>query len=126
MRFPYVFPSRTIEAVVNIFKTIFVAVPAFILVEPEITSGPTIRGIEIFASGEEIGLHEIRIRKEALFLAYDNAPRTNGVVALAAIPITISFSPNRNLLKTFFASFVESSAPSMERHNAFLPPAIIP
>src|SRR6267142_5661088 len=37
----YVIPSRIIVAVLIRFKTIFCAVPAFIRVEPVMTSGPT-------------------------------------------------------------------------------------
>ena len=41
IRFPYVRPSRTIVTVEIVFRTSFCAVPAFIRVEPAITSGPT-------------------------------------------------------------------------------------
>jgi hypothetical protein len=39
-RLPYVFPSLIMMPVLIIFKTSFVAVPAFILVLPVTTSGP--------------------------------------------------------------------------------------
>ena len=41
IRLPYVRPSRTIVTVEIVFSTSFCAVPAFIRVEPAITSGPT-------------------------------------------------------------------------------------
>ena len=40
IRFPRTFPSFTMAPVVIMFSTILVAVPAFIRVDPVITSGP--------------------------------------------------------------------------------------
>src|SRR3954463_12967195 len=42
MRLPYVLPTRIIAPVVIMLSTIFVAVPAFIRVDPVMTSGPVI------------------------------------------------------------------------------------
>ena len=41
IRFPYVLPSSTMLAVLSMFNTILVAVPAFSRVDPLMTSGPT-------------------------------------------------------------------------------------
>ena len=41
IRFPYVLPSLTNVTVESVFSASFCAVPAFIRVEPAITSGPT-------------------------------------------------------------------------------------
>ena len=50
IRLPYVLPSRTIVTVEIVFRSSFCAVPAFILVEPAITSGPTTTATSCSAS----------------------------------------------------------------------------
>ena len=55
MRLPYTLPSRIMVAVEIIFSTIFVAVPAFIRVEPVITSGPVSTLIITSASADKYG-----------------------------------------------------------------------
>src|SRR5690242_12431414 len=47
MRLPYVLPSRIIAPLVMVLSTSFVAVPAFIRVEPVTTSGPVIGRIRM-------------------------------------------------------------------------------
>ena len=63
IRFLYVLPSLTIVAVLIIFKIIFCAVPAFILVEPVRTSGPVIQGTTTSANSEEAGFAQIHVFK---------------------------------------------------------------
>jgi len=87
-------PRRTIDRVVNRFKSNLVAVPAFNRVEPVNTSGPRFgatttvgrRARGIFSQG----LKQIKIVVARRFLASTKAPQTNGVVPLAAIPTTTS------------------------------------
>ena len=50
IRLPYTYPSLIIEAVVIMFSASFVAVPAFIRVDPVTISGPIISSIAISAA----------------------------------------------------------------------------
>lgn len=108
------------------FKTIFCDVPAFNRVDPVKTSAPTSTAIAIFASRAS-GISRLAITATVVAprpRAYFIAPKTYGVVPLAAIPTTTSFRFNFNRRK-FRAPFApESSAPSTAPVTARLPPAI--
>ena len=54
IRLPYVFPRRIMAPVLSILSTIFVAVPAFMRVEPLTTSGPTTTANADIAVGGEL------------------------------------------------------------------------
>src|SRR5207302_1907730 len=76
----------------SMFRIIFWAVPAFIRVEPEITSGPTSATI---ARSAAFSRGELRLQVTAIVLAprrraYSSAATVNGVRPLAAIPTTTS------------------------------------
>ena len=92
IRFPYVFPARTIAAVVSMFRTILVAVPAFSRVEPAMTSGPTPRMMATSARSfsADRGSQVTPMMGARAARALATAPRTNGVIPLAEIPITTS------------------------------------
>ncbi len=108
------------------FKTIFCEVPAFNRVDPVKTSAPTPTAIANFAKRAN-GISRLAItatvnapRPRANFIA----PKTYGVVPLAAIPTTTSFRPNFNRRKSRAPFAPESSAPSTAPVTARRPPAI--
>jgi len=103
-------------------------VPAFILVEPVITSGPTtgliiMSGILSFAAS---GAQVTKIVQAFLFFASLRAARTKGVSPHAAMPTTISLALIFRFAIAAMPSSVLSSAPSAARTRARFPPAIIP
>ena len=55
MRFPCTLPSRTMAPVVMVLSTSFVAVPAFIRVDPVTTSGPDERSDDHVVQGHQLG-----------------------------------------------------------------------
>ena len=64
IRLPYVLPIRTIGIVVSMFSTSFVAVPAFMRVEPAMTSGPTCGRDDDVASARSVpGRHVTSTRR---------------------------------------------------------------
>ena len=79
-------------AVVSMFSTIFVAVPAFRRVEPAMTSGPTagaiVRSTNVWSS--VLGSQVTKMILDAAQRARVSAPRTNGVMPLADTPMTTS------------------------------------
>jgi len=126
IKFSYAWPNLTITAVLSMFKTNFCDVPAFNLVDPVNTSAPTPTAIAIFANRAS-GISRFAItaivvapRPRANFIA----PKTYGVVPLAAIPTTTSLLPNLNRRKSRAPFSAESSAPSTAPVTARLPPAI--
>ena len=78
MRLPYTLPNLTITPVDIMLSTSFCAVPAFIRVEPEITSGPTSGEIAMSAmpAMRELGLQERAIVSAPSDFAYSSAPAT--------------------------------------------------
>jgi hypothetical protein len=108
------------------FKTIFCEVPAFNRVDPAKTSAPTSTPITIFAK-RAIGISRLAITatvKAPRPRAYFIAPKTYGVVPLAAIPTTTSFRSNFKRRKSRAPLAAESSAPSTAPVTARRPPAI--
>jgi hypothetical protein len=85
-------PIRIIDAVVSMFSTILVAVPAFNRVDPAITSGPTagamVRSTNVCSSVR--GSQVTKMIFEPALRALVNAPRTNCVMPLADTPMTTS------------------------------------
>src|SRR6266436_6023114 len=100
------------------FKISFVAVPAFNLVDPVSSSGPRLG--EITTPGRHAfgifrnGLKQTRTVFAWRRLASRNAPQTNGVVPLAAIPTTtcVEVTPRNDIARAPAA--VSSSAPSTD------------
>ena len=96
MRLPYVFPSRTMAPVVSVLSASLVAVPAFIRVDPVTTSGPvrmtmvTSQRSSSSSGGSEQVRKTVRAPRAC---ARAKAPRTKGVVPLAAMPTTTSLLP---------------------------------
>ena len=86
---------RIIDAVVSMFSTIFVAVPALRRVDPAITSGPTagamVRSTNVCSSVR--GSQVTKMIFEPARRARVSAPRTNCVMPLADTPMTTSFLP---------------------------------
>ena len=91
---------RIIDAVVSMFRTILVAVPALSRVEPAITSGPTagaiVRSTKVCSSVR--GSQVTKMIFEPALRARVSAPRTNCVMPLADTPMTTSFLVGRSRL----------------------------
>ena len=94
MRSSRVWPSLTIAVVDSMFSTSFVAVPAFMRLDPATTSGPTSTTIGTSGSRarREAGLHVMPIVAAAprSRLAASRAASTYGARPLAEIPTTTS------------------------------------
>ena len=103
----------------------FCAVPAFIRVEPAISSRPVSTNIGNFAvfSSAVPGLFATPIVTAPEEPACCNAATVNGVVPLAETAITTSCSVSRAALTCCIASPTSSSAPSTLVTNAVSPPA---
>ena len=113
-------------AVVKVFSTSLVAVPALSRVDPASTSGPVIGRIRTSASTlpGQLGLQLIRTVPAPRRRAASSAARANGVTPLAEMPTTTS--PRRTRARTARrAAASSSSAPSRERKTAPRPPAMI-
>lgn len=129
--FPYVFPILIITPVEIMFKTNFVAVPAFILVLPVTTSAPVTASImkstsPLFLIAEGVEQATPTVTQPLLF-ANAKPPRTYGVRPDAAMPMRQSFSPSSSFIfKSLTAASASSSAPSMADRSATSPPAINP
>ena len=114
--------------VLMMLRAIFVAVPAFNRVDPAMISGPvanlTARSTLMLALW--FGLHVSKIVLAPTARARLSAPSTNGVRPLAEIPMTRSrpLTSRSSIARAPFLS--SSSAASMLRRNALLPPAMIP
>ena len=96
-------------------STSFVAVPAFIRVDPVSASGPTLGRISTsHVSARILGGSEQETRPVTApaVWARDRAARTNGVVPLAAMPRTKSFEPTPAFSIAWAPRFTSSSAPS--------------
>src|SRR6266481_2624505 len=126
IKFSYTCPSRAITAVLSMFNTIFCDVPAFNLVGPVSTSGPTSGAITIFAR-RAAAIRRLHVT------ATVNAPRpranfiaasTYSVVPLAVTPTTMSLRVNFISRNSRSAFRMESSAPSTAPVTARRPPAI--
>ncbi len=117
-------PEAAKADVVIWFKASLVAVPAFNLVEPATTSGPTRSTTTMSArarvSGEAWAV--IRTVRAPRCRARASAPRTNGVTELAETPITRSPGRAREASRAPCAR--ASSAPSFDRKTAARPPAM--
>ena len=91
---------RIIAAVVSMFRTSLVAVPALSRVEPAITSGPTagaiVRSTNVCSS--VLGSQVTKMIFDRARRARVSAPRTNGVIPLAETPMTTSFALGRRRL----------------------------
>jgi len=126
IRLPCTRPSRLMLAVVSVFRTSFVAVPALSRVEPASTSGPGVGAITTLAPTPRAlaGLHTTTIVATPRRRPAASAPRTNGVTPLADTPTTTS--PRRTRRRTARApARASSSAPSRERNTDERPPAMI-
>src|SRR6185503_17601648 len=110
------------------FRIIFCAVPAFILDEPAMTSGPTIGAIETAAAVaiREAGLQVIATVAAPSFFAYSIAPAVYGVLPLADIPTNTSCAVTPHDWRSRSAWTGSSSAASTDRCSASYPPAIMP
>ena len=88
---------RTMAMVVSMLSTILVAVPAFSLVDPVSTSGPTpgamMRSTKFWRSAP--GQQVTKMIRRPLLRARVRAPRTKGVSPLADTPMTTSFLVGR-------------------------------
>jgi len=115
IKLPYARPIRIIAPVVMVLSTSFVAVPAFIRVDPVSTSGPTLGRIStshVSASTCGGSEHESKPVSAPIVCARESAARTNGVVPLAAMPSTKSSGVTRALSIASAPAFTSSSAPS--------------
>ena len=126
IRFPYTYPRRVMAPLESMFRIIFWAVPAFIRVEPEITSGPTSATI---ARSAAFSRGELRLQVTAIVLAprrraYSSAATVNGVRPLAAIPTTTSCFWSFRLVISRSPNLRESSLASTAVARALGPPAI--
>ena len=91
------------------------AVPAFMRVEPVSTSGPTsgrIRTSQVSARILGGGEHDTSPVAAPMVWARPSAARTNGVVPLAAMPITTSCLVTRCASMAAMPALTSSSAPS--------------
>jgi hypothetical protein len=82
----------TIAPVVSMLSTSFVAVPAFSLVEPAITSAPTAGEMVMSTNvcSSVAGSQVTKMMRDPALRAPVNAPRTNWVMPLADTPMTTS------------------------------------
>ena len=111
-----------------IFSASFVAVPAFIRVDPVTISGPTINSIANLAAcaNSEPGEQAIPTVRAPNSRAFRIAPSTYGVLPLAAIPTSASSR------KTSFQKIPSPRPPARPRFppspgvSAASPPAIMP
>jgi hypothetical protein len=129
IRLPYVFPSRIMAPVVSVFNTSFVAVPAFIRVDPVTISGPTrtvMQMSQLSRSSRGGSEHDRNTVRAPSTWARARAAPTYGVVPLAAMPTTTSFLPTPREFTSRSPAPVSSSAPSMDLTRAAGPPAISP
>ena len=129
IRLPYAFPLRIMAPVVIVLSASLVAVPALSRVEPVTTSGPT--GIASITSTVAAisagGVLQVRNAVRApSSRERARAARTNGVVPLAAMPITTSRSETVSSFTASAPATSSSSAPSWLRSSAARPPAITP
>ncbi len=116
MRLPYARPSRIIAPVESVLRTSFVAVPAFMRVDPVRASGPTFgstRTSHVSTSTRGGSEHETSPVAAPMVCARDRAARTNGVVPLAAMPRTKSVGVTRAWSIAAIPAFTSSSAPSL-------------
>ncbi len=128
IRFPYVLPSRIIVIVESMFSTSFWAVPAFSLVEPAISSGPTTTSMPCSAAAAS-ALSSLQARPTVSApsaRACSTAPTAYGVRPEAETPTTVSSGVSFSASRSRRASSFESSAPSTEVTMAAGPPAISP
>src|SRR6266550_1263354 len=121
-------PSFTIDVVDSMFSTSLVAVPAFILLDPAMTSGPTSITMATSAAraSAESGLHVIATVPatwRSLF-APSIASTTYGARPLAEIATTTSPAVARTARSRRPRG--ASSAPSIDMRSAWSPPAMIP
>ena len=115
MRLPYARPSRIIAPVETVLRTSFVAVPAFMRVDPVSASGPTfgrMRTSHVSTSTRGGSEQERSPVPAPIVCARDSAARTNGVVPLAAMPRTKSAGATRTWSIAAMPAFTSSSAPS--------------
>ncbi len=119
-------PSRTIAMVEKRLSTIFCAVPAFMRVEPAGASGPvsTRIGCSLADRSFEPELLATPIVSAPRMRASVIAATVNGVLPLAARPMTTSLGPTVRPAMPATALGPESSAFSTARSNAASPPAI--
>ena len=115
--------------VVSRLSTSLVAVPALRRVEPVTTSGPTGTVMQTSQVSRISCGGSVQLRKTVRaprVCARPSAARTNGVVPLAAMPTTTSFSLIRRSSMAAMPALRSSSAPSMDFTSAGSPPAMIP
>ena len=106
---------RIIAPVEMVLSTSFVAVPAFIRVEPVSASGPTLGRMttsQVSASCLGGSEQETSTVFAPIVWARDRAARTNGVVPLAAMPTTTSRGVTCASSIAAIPAFTSSSAPS--------------
>ena len=129
--FPYVFPTLIIVPVLSMFKTSLVAVPAFILVLPVMTSPPT-TGLIMKSTCPQSAITEGSVHAtptvaQPRLFAWARQRSTYGVRPEAAIPISESTEPlSWSTSRSRTAASVSSSAPSCACRIAASPPAIMP
>ena len=110
----------------NRLSTIFCAVPAFIRVEPATTSSPVsirIGCVETARIGAP-ALFETPIVSAPRVVASTKAATVNGVVPLAATPMTTSLAPTSAPRMRAVPSSLSSSAFSTAFRSAPSPPAM--
>ena len=121
MRLPYARPNRIIAPVESVLRTSFVAVPAFMRGDPVRASGPTfgrMRTSHVSTRTRGGSEHDTSPVVAPMVCARDSAARTNGVVPLAAIPITKSPGATRAWSIAATPAFTSSSTPSLLRTSA--------
>jgi hypothetical protein len=121
IRFPYTLPRRIIAPVVIVLRTSLVAVPAFIRVEPAITSGPTSGTTHTSTRSRIPSPGSVQQRKPVRApssAARSSAPRTYGVVLDVAMPNTKSSVTTPASSSARAPSSGLSSAPSWLRTSA--------
>ena len=128
IRFPYTWPSPIIAAVLSMFSTSFVAVPAFMRVDPVIISGPVSgsMGNSTARDSSESGVQLIPMVTAPSLRASPTAPSTYGVRPLAAIPTRASPELKPHSSRSRAPIWGSSSLASLECARAYSPPAMIP
>src|ERR1022692_2119418 len=128
IRLPYTYPSRMNTAVLIMFRTSLVAVPAFMRVEPATISGPVsgVMAICTARANSESGVQLMPAVTAPRRRASAIAPSTYGVRPLAAIPTSTSREVKPRSRRSCAPMAGSSSVVSVARASACAPPAMMP
>src|ERR1039458_5449997 len=125
IKLPYTYPSRMNTAVLIMFRTSLVAVPAFMRVEPATISGPVsgVMAICTARANSESGVQLMPAVTAPRRRASAIAPSTYGVRPLAAIPTSTSRGVKPRSRRSCAPMAGSSSVVSVARASACAPPA---